>query len=1023
MNNKTEVIPEDDNVSHVETTPNATKEKILSTFKLNKKYSHIREVGEGGMGTVTLCKDLTSYREVAVKTLHKDLLSDPETVIRFTEEAQIAAQLEHPNIIPIYDHGVNEENVPFYTMKHINGDNLRNILNKIKDNDAAYISKYPYSRLLKIVLKICDAMAYACSRGALHRDLKPENIMIGEYGEVIIVDWGLAKILSKDQQKASPQNTPADVERFLESTQINTLRSRNGLNLSLNNCLVGTPEYMPPERIFGHADEKSEVYSIGAILYSVLSLDNPFKEEDVKELIRQINKGSIKNLNEYEHLPHFKNGKIPNSLIAITQKAIDKDPDKRYDSINAFKYDLEAYLSGFIPKAEQASLVKTYRQMMLRHKKTAMTFFGSIIIIIFFASLSVSKILKEQNQAEFEAKVALELAKEAEVQSHNVEEKSQELNHKITELILSTPVLYENAENLRQNLNFKKALQNLSYAISLQEDMHRAIYLKAGILMALESFKSAHIALKKLTTVPKFSKQAEADIKLLLKVRKKLKGEDSLAAYKELYKHFINSDRTPEALHVLEKLILDPNYDSYLLNTWIKKLSKTGFSSLIRDPNKFKILINHGLFTVEINDKNLYDLSPLQSMPITELIIRRSKITNLSAVRKMPLKSLLVNDCDLNTLEDLKGKQLESLNIRNTKVTSLEPIIDLPITRLHINGTPITNLKNAAKLPLEHLDISNTRIEALFGIRAKSLINLRAANSQIRNLDILKTTKVQFINVSGSPIRSIESIGKMTRLRHLNIAATFVEDLRPLKSLNKLNNLNISNTSIRSLEGLENCQLTVFHASDTHIDSLEALKGQPIKILTASNTRIKQIEPICSPQLISLSVANLAYLSLEGLSKCTNLEELKISTTNTKSLELLNSKQLHTLEVPYNKVRSLEKLKELPNLKVLNISFNPIQDISALQYCKDLRYLTANRILTKDIRALKKLNLKYLKLYQCWSIRSLEPISSIKTLNNLSVPEGRDDYHHLKELNLKSLSDQWHDMTPATFWKKYRPKD
>ncbi|MCM8532093.1 MAG: leucine-rich repeat domain-containing protein, partial [Lentisphaeraceae bacterium] len=278
-------------------------------------------------------------------------------------------------------------------------------------------------------------------------------------------------------------------------------------------------------------------------------------------------------------------------------------------------------------------------------------------------------------------------------------------------------------------------------------------------------------------------------------------------------------------------------------------------------------------------------------------------------------------------------------------------------------------------------------------------------------------------NVAGSPITSIEPLQNMPELKDLNISSTFVEDLRPLKNLNKLSHLNISNTSIRSLEGLQNSQLTVFHATDTHIDSLNAIKGQPLRIVSASNTRIEAIEPICSAKLKSLVINNSPYLNLFGLELCTKLEELRISTTNTKNLELLTSSKIHTLDISHNKIKDISKLGSLLKLQHLNISFNPIQDLSALVTAKNLREILAVRIQVKDLEPLTKLDLKVLKIYQCWSIKTLEPLAKMKTLEKLYVPAYRRDYEVLKDLKLKSLSDKWHDMDPATFWKRIRSKD
>jgi serine/threonine protein kinase len=130
----------------------------------------------------------------------------PEQVVRFIEEAQVTAQLEHPSIVPVHELGVDENGNVFYTMKYVRGTSLQAVLDGIRHGDAATIRDYPLSRLLTIYLKACDALAFAHSRGVVHRDLKPDNVMLGDYGEVLVVDWGIAKVLSGG-------NTEPDADR------------------------------------------------------------------------------------------------------------------------------------------------------------------------------------------------------------------------------------------------------------------------------------------------------------------------------------------------------------------------------------------------------------------------------------------------------------------------------------------------------------------------------------------------------------------------------------------------------------------------------------------------------------------------------------------------------------------------------------------------------------------------------------------------------------------------------------------
>ena len=158
---------------------------------LRGSYTLVREIARGGMGQIYSGQDPQLKREVAVKV---SSISEGGEDPRFSKEAEVLAHLAHPNIVPIYNIGVDAQSRPFYSMKLVKGRTLQAVLNALTTGDAAAVKEYPRAALLTIFRKVCDAMSFAHSKGILHRDLKPENIMVGEYGEVLVMDWGLAKV-------------------------------------------------------------------------------------------------------------------------------------------------------------------------------------------------------------------------------------------------------------------------------------------------------------------------------------------------------------------------------------------------------------------------------------------------------------------------------------------------------------------------------------------------------------------------------------------------------------------------------------------------------------------------------------------------------------------------------------------------------------------------------------------------------------------------------------------------------------
>ena len=166
-------------------------ESLLGLEEDGWKYEIGEEVARGGMGSILAARDHSIRRHVALKVMRQEQRANSESVVRFVEEAQVTGQLEHPNIIPVHELGVDGVGNVFYTMKFVEGVSLQDILEDVRAGEAPALTQYPLNHLLNIFLKICDAIAFAHSKGVIHRDLKPGNIMVGRYGEVLVLDWGL----------------------------------------------------------------------------------------------------------------------------------------------------------------------------------------------------------------------------------------------------------------------------------------------------------------------------------------------------------------------------------------------------------------------------------------------------------------------------------------------------------------------------------------------------------------------------------------------------------------------------------------------------------------------------------------------------------------------------------------------------------------------------------------------------------------------------------------------------------------
>lgn len=295
----------------------STDKELAKKPDPNFRYIHFKTVAKGGKSLIQSCKDMHLNRIICYKSLLPEFQDDEIEQKRFLREARVSAMLEHPNTVPTYELGRNNSGHYYFTMKLVHGYTLREIFD--------YRERYDLGQLVNIVVQVAYALDYAHTHGVVHRDLKPENILIGPYGEVLLLDWGLAKVWDKaGTQTSIDQGLSEKIEQEVP-TRENADSTMTGFQK-----LQGTLFYMSPEQIQRDPaiDARSDVYSLGIILYEALTGQTPVTGDLIDDIIHST-------LNDEPAKPSDISNNVPPVLEKAVMQCLNKDPDERVQSASA----------------------------------------------------------------------------------------------------------------------------------------------------------------------------------------------------------------------------------------------------------------------------------------------------------------------------------------------------------------------------------------------------------------------------------------------------------------------------------------------------------------------------------------------------------------------------------------------------------------------------------------------------------------------------------------------------------------
>ena len=588
----------------------------LSTLP-GEKYEVAEELGTGAMKLVRRTLDKNAARDVALAVL-LDSAPRAKKISRFVREARITAALEHPNIVPIYDIGVDEAGKPYFTMKLLGGETLHSILQKLNEGNPDYKKRYPLNRLLQIFLSVCNAVSFAHSRGVIHLDLKPANIQVGDFGEVLVLDWGLAKVIEKD---------PAIFPHRLVLGE--------GLReIPKEGVVRGTPGFMGPEQARGeHAslNEQTDIFALGAVLYTILKCKPPSKKTSTGAKPKS------------EPAAGFK---IPPALEAVATKAMARQPLNRYHNVGELAGDVQAFLDGYATKAQQAGALTLLWLLIKRHNVVATLLFLSVTLV--FSILSVALVII--SRSEQKAHAALEVI-----------EKNEAERHKLYQL--AAPRVFLDAQNFIHLIDYDQAISSLEYEVTLDSE-NRAAWEELGALrLGRQEFDQANLAFSHVAKVPENNGKNGPPPMLDLPsiawkyaaIARENGGTLSRDSQEEFVNEILHADHTaPPQQH----MALGAFFKSQ--NRSLETANFDLIEEMLREMNpasnnlEFSYKVSEDGLKVSLHGNRISQLLPLTGLPITFLDLSDMPDTppeDLDWVQDMPLA---VVDLSQSRISDLK---------------------------------------------------------------------------------------------------------------------------------------------------------------------------------------------------------------------------------------------------------------------------------------------------------------------------------------------------------------------------------